>query len=258
MDVVPGVRLDALGKATEAKVLRNLDRLRAHQIPFGAITVLAKHTCDQICRIYDFWADQQVNLRILPLFAGPSERDSTTFAVAESDLVDALCRLFDHRLLSTSGIQLDPLDEWLTTVIRSRMGLRVDAYDRRREGESVLVVRPNGEVFQTNEIGTDSFVLGNLAAQSWDDILVSPAYRASLERSERIAALVCGECQYLGACDGYYAHTESYELLAGRRCPVAFKVFEYVEQRLEQMKFGGNELRALAGEALHERAAAAI
>src|SRR5439155_7449058 len=118
------------------------------------------------------------------------ERDFPTFQVDEGSLVTALCLLFDHRLMSRDSIQLDPLDEWLATVIRWRMGISVDSYDRRREGESVLVVRPNGDLFQTNEVGVDAFALGNLAQHFWDEITASPAYKASLVRSAEISAAV--------------------------------------------------------------------
>lgn len=253
MDVIPGVRVDQLGRETESVVLRNLDRLRACRIPFGAITVLAKHTCNAICRIYDFWASQRANLRILPLFAGPPERDIGTFDVEESDLAAALCRLFDHRMMSEDDIQLDPLDEWLATVIRTRLGMSVDPYDRRRDGESVLVVRPNGDLFQTNEVGDDSLALGNLGRQSLDEILMSPEYGASLARSERVSTIVCGGCRYRGGCDGYPAHTERFEVTEGRRCPVAFRVFDYMNSALDRMGFRSVELRALAEGGVDER-----
>lgn len=246
MDVVPGMRVDRGGRKTEKVVLRNMERLRSLGIAFGAITVLAKHTCHALCDIYEFWAGQRVNLRILPLFDGPVERDLGAFHVDEVELVDALCKLLDHRLASWHPIQLDPLDEWLATVVRARMGIPSMPYDRRGQGENVLIVRPNGDLFQTNEIGDETLALGNLGRQTLKEILASSGYDASLRRSEQIAAEVCNDCRFWGSCDGYPAHTEKFDVKVGRRCPVAYQVFEYIDRVLDRMGLDAAELRALA------------
>jgi len=246
MDVVPGMRVDRAGRETEYVVLRNMERLRALGIEFGAITVLAKHTYHTLCEIYEFWAKQGVNLRILPLFDGPADRDLAAFHVDEDELVNALCKLFDHRLESRHVIQLDPLDEWLATVVRARMGLASMPYDRRAQGENVLIVRPNGDLFQTNEIGDETLTLGNLGRETLQEILIGSAYDASLRRSEQVTADVCKDCRFWGSCDGYPAHTEKFNVKGGRRCPVAYGVFEYIDRALDRMGLNASELRALA------------
>jgi uncharacterized protein len=246
MDVVPGMRVDREGRETENVVLRNMERLRSMGIEFGAITVLAKHTCRALCDIYEFWARQRVNLRILPLFDGPVERDLVAFHVDEGELINALCKLFDHRLASRHAIQLDPLDEWLATVVRARMGIPSMPYDRRRQGENVLIVRPNGDLFQTNEIGDETLTLGNLGRQTLQEILASSAYDASLHRSEQISDKVCKDCRFWGSCDGYPAHTEKFDVKVGRRCPVAYQVFEHIDRALDRMGLDAEELWALA------------
>jgi radical SAM protein with 4Fe4S-binding SPASM domain len=257
MDVVPGVRVDTLGRETEAKVRGNLDQLRERRIPFGAITVLAKHTCPAICRIYDFWAAQGADFRVLPLFAGPEGRATETFEAAEPQLAGALCRLFEHRMKRADRIRLAPLDEWLTVVVRRRMGAGTEMYDRRREGESVIVVRPNGDLFQTNEVGVPSLSWGSLAQNSLEEILADSRYEASLRRSESISATICGDCTYRGACDGYPAHTERFPVQQGVRCPVAFQVFEYMNAWLDRRGIDSGHLLALAQRSPHEAACVA-
>jgi uncharacterized protein len=254
LDLIPGVRVDTLGRETESKVLANLNQLRDRQIPFGAITVLAKHTCPAICRIYDFWAAQGADFRVLPLFAGPPGRATETFEVTEQQLAGALCRLFEHRMNRADRISLAPLDEWLTVVVRKRMGGVTEVYDRRREGETVIVVRPNGDLFHTNEVGVPSFAWGSLAQSSLEEILTSPQYEASLRRSENITAAVCGDCVYRGACDSYPAHTERFSVKEGVRCPVAFQVFEYMNTWLDRRGLDSGRLQILAQRPVHEAA----
>jgi hypothetical protein len=183
-----------------------------------------------------------VNLRILPLFEGPPERDYAAFHVGEGELAAALSRLFNHHISSPYGVQLDPLDEWLVTVVRSRLGISVQPYDRRRQGDSVFVVRPNGDVFQTNEIGDDALALGNLGRDLQE--MLTSVDEASARRSEEIRPDV-QRLSLLGGCDGCPAHTEKFAVEDGRRCPVACG-FEHMDHALDRMSLGAAELRRLA------------
>jgi len=249
MDVVPGMRLSIQGATTEALVMRNMDRLRERGLRFGAITVLARHTCPAIDAIFDFWAAHVVDMRFLPLFAGPAERDMAAFDVGEDALVGALCRLFDRWMASTAAIEVSPLDEWLTTVVRHRLGASAPAYDRRTQGESVWVVRPDGSLFMTNEVGNETRSLGSVAERRIEEVLRGAAYHASLRRSDALTTAVCTGCEFRRACDGYPAHTEAFEPRAGRRCPVTHRVYRHIDRHLERLALGEQELRALAGTA---------
>jgi radical SAM protein with 4Fe4S-binding SPASM domain len=220
--------------------------LRQRGIGFGAITVLARHTCPAVREIHDFWAGWGVDIRLLPLFAGPSTREMARFEVCEAELVEAFGVLFDHWIESDARIRVSPLDEWLTAVVRQMLGIEAGGYDRRRDGESVLVVRPNGDVYQTNEVGNQALALGNLANGDIEQLLRGRAYAASLDRSEALTTTICGGCDYAAGCDHYPAHAETYALVKGRRCPVAFQVYQRIAKTLRRKGFGKAELHAIA------------
>jgi uncharacterized protein len=244
-DLVRGTRVSVTGKTTEARVIRNLDRLREAGITCGAITVLAKHTCPLICDVFDFWAARGFSFRVLPLFAGPAERDAARFAVDDDELVAALCRLFVHWMRTRAPISVKPLDEWLANVVRHLLQLRTRPYDRRRFGESVFVVRPSGDLYQVAELGDESCVLGNLDRQTLDEVLDSSPYLASLDRSAALTARHCSDCHYHGACDGYPAHSAPAERRS-RRCPLAYRVQTFMESHLRRAGLRADELVALA------------
>jgi uncharacterized protein len=244
-DVVRGVRLCVNGRTTEDRVLANLDRVRGAGLHCGAITVLARHTYGMICDIFDFWADRGVSFRVLPLFAGPPSRDSARYHASETELVRALCKLFDHRMKSTVSIAVKPLDEWLDNVTRHLLGLSIEAYDRRRRGESVLVVRPDGRLFQVAEVGEDARAIGDLSRQSMIDVLESDAYLASLGRSESVTHRRCANCRFRGGCDSWPAHTAAVEHPEDARCHVAYRVHEYMEKYLRRMGLDAPALRAI-------------
>ncbi|HEX3474547.1 MAG TPA: radical SAM protein [Kofleriaceae bacterium] len=244
-DLVRGVRRTLTGKATEDRVLRNLERLREAGIEHGAITVLATHTCPAICDIFDFWAARRVPWRVLPLFAGPPGRDHAAFAASEDELVQAMCRLFAHWMRARAQIVVKPLDEWLANVVRHMIGLRARPYDRR-QGETVFVVRPDGNVLQVGDLGNTSQPLGNLEHQTIAELLASPAYAASLDRTDAITEKLCGGCRFRGGCDGYPAHASPIESLDRERCPVTHRVYGFIERHLQSAGLGAGELRALA------------
>ena len=245
-DVVRGVRLSVDGRTSEDRVLVNLDRLRRAGITCGAITVLAGHTCGMICDVFDFWAERGFSFRVLPLFAGPPSRDAGRYAASETDLVDALCRLFAHWMKSPASIAVAPLDEWLANVVRHLLGLRAHAYDRRRRGESVLVVRPDGSLFQVAELGEAALCLGDLTRQTMVEVLQSDAYLASLDRSEAVTRRRCTNCRFRGGCDSWPAHTAAVEHPEWARCHVAYRVHDYIEQYLERAGLGSAALASLA------------
>jgi uncharacterized protein len=232
MDVVGGVRLDRRRRETEAAVLANLDRLDRRGIAFGAITVVARHNHRRLRDVHDFWASRRIDFRVLPLFEGPPERPRDLFEVSDGELVAALCDLFDHWLERGAVIDVLPLSEWLDDVLRKLLDQRVPVYDRRRNGESVLLVETNGDLYQTDERGRAELRLGNVLTDSIGSILASPAYEASLDRTEEKSARFCHGCSHYGFCNGYPVHAEPFHAGRGDRCPVTAAVHDHIERYL--------------------------
>jgi uncharacterized protein len=242
LDVVAGVRLTAGGRETRHAVVANMNRLAARGIPFGAITVAARHNIGRLREVHDFWARRGVGFRVLPLFQGPNERPMGVFDVSDDELVIAVSDLFDHWVESGRVIDVAPLSEWLTDVLRKLVGLHVPTYDRRAGGERVLLVETNGDLLTTDERGIAEARLGNLFGDSMEQVLAGPRYAASLARTEAKTARVCGGCVHAKFCDGYPAHAEPFEELPGSRCPVTAAVHDHIEQYLVANGFGSDQL----------------
>jgi uncharacterized protein len=242
LDVVAGVRLNAAGRETRSAVVANMDRLTARGVPYGAITVAARHNIGRLREVHDFWARRGVGFRVLPLFQGPDERPAGAFEVSDDDLAIALSDLFDHWVESGTVIDVAPLSEWLVDVLRKLVGLHVPTYDRRAGGERVLLVETNGDLLTTDERGVADARLGNLFVESMEQILTGPRYAASLARTEAKTARVCAGCAHVGFCDGYPAHAEPFDELPGGRCPVTAAVHDHIERYLLVHGFGPDRL----------------
>jgi uncharacterized protein len=257
LDVVPGVRLSLSGRETETRVKKNVARLRERGIEPSAITVLARHTAPRITQVYDYFErDGFTRLRVLPLFSGPAERPMENVLVSNTELVDSMCKLFVHWIESGARVRVEPLVEYLDNVLRRMIGFKGRLYDRLRDGEGVLVVNTNGDVYHLLDTYVPELAMGNVGTQTIDEILGSKRTLQTLERDGDVKARVCGECAYAGYCSGVPAIESPRDLGDGGRCAVAHRVQSFMETYLRSAGLTDAELARMLRDIAVERAAA--
>lgn len=245
LDVVPGVRVSAAGQETEAKVINNIERLQSCGVQIGAITVLAKHTCREICHIHDFFADRHIPWRILPLFDGPDSRLVDKFSVSHNDLIHALRKLFIHWFENGVRIPVAPLMEYFENTLLKMLGFHSRFYDRRQQGDGVFVVNTDGRLYSIIDAYQPSLALGNIAQQSIHEILNSEQYKASLDRDDVQRSRYCYNCEYHGACNGWpiFACRQTGDF--NGRCPLDYQIHLFMEKYLIQYGFNESSLRQI-------------
>ena len=146
--------------------------------------------------------------------------------------MEALSDLFDHWIAAGSVIDVLPLSEWLTNVIRKILGWKAPVYDRVRDGESVFLVETNGDLFQTDDRGRPDLRLGNVTASRIDEILAGEAYAGSLDRTAAKTRRFCRRCPHYGFCNGYPVHAEPIDVAPAKGCPVTAAVHDHIEDYL--------------------------
>jgi uncharacterized protein len=243
-DKRPGVRLNVAGQPTEATVAANIDRLLGRGIPLGGISVLAQHTAQHVCEIYDFFAERRVNLRILPLFDGPAERPSEHFAIEHPEIVRALERMFRHWVETGCAVRLYPLQTHLEIALRHLAGLRVTTWRRRQHGDSVFMVNLDSKVYRVLDAYQEDLALGDLSRQSMVQLLESPSYQQSLERDEQAFDAKCASCEYLGACSAAFIHDSRTALHPGS-CPTAHPCIQFIQRYIQEQGYGRAEILGL-------------
>lgn len=228
-DVVGGVRLSAGNGETEEDVARNMDRLTAAGVDFGAITVLAAHTAPRIVDIYEFYKSLGIGVRFLPLFAAPLNTPGASFAITVAEVEAALERLFVHRVRQRTRVSVTPLDECIATVFRARQGARTWTYDRR-QGEWAFIVNRDGSLYQTHEAYEPRWQLGNAFDQSIDSVLESPAYAASLARDRELVSRVCSGCAWKQSCSMLPAFDGALAGPRDTRCNYAYALCQSIDR----------------------------
>lgn len=228
LDVRGGVRLDVGGSETEDTVVANMDRLREKGVGFGAITVLGGHTHRNIVAIYNFYESLGLDFRLLPLFDAPLNTPDAPFALTGEQAVRALCRLFRHWIRRPERVLVRPLVEYTYAVYDKMTGRSQSRYDRRA-GEWALLVNTDGTVYQVMDAYDAALAHGNLLTESFQAMVDSPRYEASLQRDERLVRYHCEPCRFRGACTSLPLFESRRTDAPPERCHIAYDVMDYIE-----------------------------
>jgi uncharacterized protein len=245
MDLVGGVRLSVAGRETEDRVARNIDLLTKRGMDFGAIVVLAGHTGPHVTEIYDFYEQLGVGVRFLPLFDSPLNETGASFAVSYPEMLEALKTLFMHWIDRPRHTRVSPLHEYLETILLHMLGRSRPRYDRRANGEYVLLVNTDGSLYQRADAYDPTKVLGNIFDQTIDEIISSPSYHASLRRDEALVKRYCSSCEYLGACDTSPLFESPRGDIGETRCHVAYPLYRFMDAYVREQRYTPTDLQRI-------------
>lgn len=201
VDLAPGARVDARERETEVRTLENLERVVSAGGRCGVALVVGRHNHRRLPEIYDRLDRLGVEwLRLIPLFEPPESAPVGDLQLNADEIVAAFTRLFAHWTQRGARLPVYPFDRILTAV-RHRSGRPAVVRDRRTQGETRLVVHPDGTL--TDQAGTirpDS-VFGNVFTDPAEDLFDSPGYHASLDRDDALRSRHCGACAHRALCD---------------------------------------------------------
>lgn len=250
-DVVGGVRVDAAGRPSEARVRANLDRLEARAIRSGMIVVIAGHTARDVEAVYAFLKARGRSCALLPLFGGPHGRPGGQWMADRETVNLALFRFFELWMADGCMFRVRPLSDYLATVVMQILGLRRQPYDRRT-GDRIFVIGTGGEVHEPSTESTAGTVLGNLSRQTIDEVIASPAYAASLVADDAVREHACGKCPWRGPC----STADMFMIDDGGRdaghCMTARPLHDMIASYLREANIGREELRTMLADQLAE------
>jgi uncharacterized protein len=235
VDGAPGARVDRAGRATESAVLANLEQLRKRSVVCGVALVLGRHNVDRLIDTYNrLDALGAAWLRIIPLFPPPSSAPGSELELEPEAVVSALSHLFVHWMRRRRSLRVQPLERVLQAVIRRRAGIPGEVRDRRRLGETRLVVHPDGLL--TAQAGTvvPASVLGNVFSDSVEAIVASAAYESSLQYDDALRLRHCAGCGHRDTCDTRAVVDYPHAFEPGP-CPIESSLLTNVEEYFRQL-----------------------
>jgi uncharacterized protein len=202
-DVYGDQRVDTQGKLRTDAILKNIQRLMAAKVRFGAITVLARNTLPHVRSIYRFWDKLGVAFRLLPFYMQAFADQVDRHALTNDEIVAAVAAVFRDWLASERATSVDPIAEYVSYAVAHLAGEVRTPYVKERD-EIVFLVNVDGGVWGVGDAYDPALSYGNAFREDFGRILASPVRRRVAERSQARVARYCAACPYRGQCPGAF------------------------------------------------------
>jgi uncharacterized protein len=202
----------------------------------GIISVLHRKNVERILSIYEFCAELELSLRVLPVFslAEPPAR-MAGLTLGHNEIIVALQRLGRHWLDAGAPIDVFPLENYLDAALKDLLGVPAAVYDPRM-GDWAYIVNTNGDVYSHSEAYTAAGHMGNLFADTFHALTRSEAHDRSLApRIER--GRTCDACRFGRSCSRLpliesLPSERAYDDDGNLTCPIAEPMIEFFRDEL--------------------------
>lgn len=221
-------RLTRSGGSTFDKTARGMALLKKNGIPFHVITVLTTHSLDDVEGMFAFYRDHgidQIGFNVEEK-EGPHKTSSMGTATALERY-----RAFLHQFIMLAKASSTPVEvRELEATLRSIEGWRADRAILNEQVTPFAIismdVEGNISTFSPELLGAkheryESFKIGNILRDSFDDLCASPNFQALWSEIRRGVEDCKATCRYFGICgggapsnklfeNGTFASTETY------------------------------------------------
>jgi uncharacterized protein len=246
-DIHDAHRRDASGRGTHARVMASLKILARHRVAHNALVLVTAANSGRPADVFRFLCDQGLMYhQYVPGMEFDGEGRLRSFSVRGGAWGDFLCGLFDEWLrFGVRRVSVRLFDSVLMALVTGRPSI-CHMQDRC---DSYFLVEHTGDVYPCDFFAQPELRLGNIMAQSWEDLLASPRYAAFAAR-KRAWHEACTDCEFAALCAGdclKHRWDRAWNTRAPSRLCAGWKKF---------YRHALPELRRLAAEIVRERAAA--
>jgi uncharacterized protein len=200
-------RVDRSGRGTFRKVLRGIEMLRSNGIDFATIGVLSERSLSFPEEIWRFY--QSLGVRSLAFNFEDVEGVHSTSSLHGQDIFSRAQQFFENLLYLRNS---EAPDTYIRELDELLDGLRKDCLEFRRMDNvplGIVGIDWNGDVstFSPELIGVKhphygDFVIGNVARDTLDTVLLSSKFCAVHGQIESGVEKCRKECEYFGVCGG--------------------------------------------------------
>lgn len=239
IDIFGDQRVNISGKQVQDKVLKNMQLLKDHHIPFGCITVLSRVTAPHIEKIYRFFETIDTSFRFLPIYRSGFEGQQDNLALSDYEIVECFKQVTDMWFASDSSIQVRPIQDYITNVVRTLDNVeRSNFYDKEKD-EVVYIVDTDGSLFSVADPPDPSLCHGNIFETPINELKKSFGYKSAVRAANNRMKLTCQSCEYYGVCSGYFIgeatpSQRNFDASGNLQCGVAQPVQDYIKKLILQ------------------------
>jgi uncharacterized protein len=237
LDVLGGLRTYENDRDSQARVLANIDRLRAADIGFGCITVLSRKNIDNVEKIYQFYRELNLHARLLPLHHTDDIEQNHGIEIDPHSVLKAFKTIFELWLGDELDIAITPVFEMVKDVLKFYDPQATCYFYDKREWEIVNLVNITGDVFGYADGYQIDRSYGNIFTTPLAELYASSGHEQSILAAERRLEQTCVDCKFFGACSGYPIAEDGYEYHeldenGAIKCTVHKGMLQYIEYRL--------------------------
>lgn len=208
-------RLTRRGRGTHDRVMRGIELLQRHEIPFHVIAVLTRDALECPDEIYEFFRAQgirQIGFNVEEM-EGVHAVSSLCRDRNDSDLA---YRRFMSRLYAlvrgdSAGIVIREFERARAAIVGDggKRGRPATAINHQASPFEIVSVDCDGNVstFSPELLGQKNsryadFIFGNVARDAFCDVSAAPAFKAVLDDVAAGVAMCRRRCEYFGVCGG--------------------------------------------------------
>ncbi len=237
IDVMGDLRTYENGRDSQARVLANIDRLRAEKIEFGCITVLSHKNIDKIEQIYQFYRELDLAARLLPLHKTDNAEQNDGIEIDPYSVLKAFQTIFDLWLQDERLTWITPVMEMVRSVLDFYDPQAACNFYDKREWESINLVNITGDMYGYADAYQIDRSYGNLFTTPLAELYASSQHERSILAAEQRLEQTCVNCKFFGSCNGYPIAEDGYEYHEldendAIKCIVNKGMLQYIEYRL--------------------------
>lgn len=192
-------RRNRAGQGSHATIMRNIERLRQHNVEFNILVLVNQFNVDKATEIYTWFMEQGFHyLQFIPCVEFDQDNKPLPFAINGEQWGDFLCEIYDiwHKT-DTRKVSIRFFDSLLNLLVHGtrnvcHIGDNCCQY---------FVVEHNGDIFPCDFFVRKELVLGNIMDMDWSQALKSERYHEFGRQKAEWSAL-CSKCQYCYYCMG--------------------------------------------------------
>lgn len=193
-------RVTKNGGGTSNTILRNIEKLRSHNIRVAALATFTNNNIDDILQVYKFFAEHGIDFSFNPFFL-PDESNYTDMKLDIVDYSEKLCRLFDEWISdNSSDITIMPFERILDLITSKDFSMKVCSC-LEDCSKSFVAIDTRGNIYPCNHfVGSEQFCYGNIGESNLSELIDSNTRFA--QRWEYLKNTHCEGCEIQDFCHG--------------------------------------------------------
>ena len=225
-DIIKGIR--KVNKRSENGKVRMLN------LGGGVITVLHKKNINKIDKIYDFFRQEKINIKINPLInPGTAKGNVKDLEISPREYAKAMIELFDMWINEYNSIDIDPF----TMIMGNLMtGIPIGCNYSISCRQNFISIGPKGDIYPCGRFdGEKNFWMGNINERDGLEKALSSKIQRKLSKRNLETIPGCNICDYSNVCNGGCMHNA---LMTGNvlgednYCVAYKKIFNHIENFL--------------------------